>query len=751
MFRRTYSNIYGVLILTGALFACGPNFPNSYLVNDDRPLLSAPILSFEREIRRIDVEIDEVSVVFNPKRSWENRRRSTVEVELDDLQHCLQARGYNSEVIKQTAASYKTLRENIENFVKQQKYGKHISKQAKDESIKSEPNFIDSLDMIFELVPKEFTLYLEGVIYYRVGQKEKAVQAWQKIFDLPADQRHYKSTWAAYMIAKCHWSTDKEKARLMFRQVRQYAREGFADSQDLAATSYGDEAGIYFCENEHEKAVELYLIQTLTKDPTAVPSLKQVCYSIFNKHKDLDMTQLVNNRMVREVLLAYAITQGGEKYNAFVSEDRQKRKYTTSQQILLDAIEQANLEDVKNADRFAAIAYRDGDFERARRWLEIADIDSPMSRRICAKLLLRDGHIREAAEDLAFIARQTHSVGLQFYGRSSRLDSPHKLHSELGTLYVSQKMYIQAVDALMKGGNWIDAAYIAERVLTLEELQNYVDVCWPASMLELISDEDGFGPEGEKAMKIRYLLARRLSRQGQFEQARPYYPITQKEILNNFDPFTNALERANDSSRSQSERADAFWTAAWLMRHKGMEFMGTELSPDWTMFAGNYKLANRFEYRKKYLTTQGNSDVNFENIDTGIFEAASKSNTDNHQLNRPSPDEIERAGREVAIPNKRFHYRYFASDLAWEAAALMENEDPELARRLCLAGTWHRDRDNEHADVFYKSMVLRCGSTPLGQEADRIRWFPKIPDTLKEESPFKIPEITGEGNENTGT
>ena len=331
MFNSIYNKavLFG-LILSGVMFACGPSFPNSYLVNSDGPLLLAPRLSFYDEIKRIDIEIDEASVVFNPQRSKVGRRRPmAAEVELDDLRQALEAAGHDGEVIKETVADYQTLRGNIENFVKHQEYGTHKGRRAKGESDKSDPNFIASIELISELVPKEFALYLEGVIYYRSIQIEKAVQAWQKVLDLPADQRHYKSTWAAYMIAKCNWMTDKEKARFMFRQVRQYACEGFSDNLDLAATSYGDEAGTYYCEDKHEKAAELYLIQTLTGDPTAVPSLKQVCYSIFHKHKDLDMTQLVNNRMVREIMLAYAITQGSEKYNAFVSEGEQKRKYST--------------------------------------------------------------------------------------------------------------------------------------------------------------------------------------------------------------------------------------------------------------------------------------------------------------------------------------------------------------------------------------------------------------------------------------
>ena len=47
---------------------------------------------------------------------------------------------------------------------------------------------------------------------------------------------------------------------------------------------------------------------------------------------------------------------------------------------------------------------------------------------------------------------------------------------------------------------------------------------------------------------------------------------------------------------------------------------------------------------------------------------------------------------------------------------------------LWQAGTWLKSRDPKAADRFYKALVRRCGTTRLGQEADRLRWFPKTAD-----------------------
>jgi nucleoid-associated protein YgaU len=91
-----------------------------------------------------------------------------------------------------------------------------------------------------------------------------------------------------------------------------------------------------------------------------------------------------------------------------------------------------------------------------------------------------------------------------------------------------------------------------------------------------------------------------------------------------------------------------------------------------------------------------------------------------------SAEEIQRAARHGTDPNQRFHYRYQATLLAWEAAKLMPNNSDETARMLCTAGSWLKQRDPETADFFYKMLVRRCRKTAIGDQADRMRWFPVL-------------------------
>jgi len=57
---------------------------------------------------------------------------------------------------------------------------------------------------------------------------------------------------------------------------------------------------------------------------------------------------------------------------------------------------------------------------------------------------------------------------------------------------------------------------------------------------------------------------------------------------------------------------------------------------------------------------------------------------------------------------------------------LMPDNSEETARVLCIAGSWMKGKDPNEADRFYKELVIRCPKTKLGQEAEKLRWFPKV-------------------------
>ena len=79
----------------------------------------------------------------------------------------------------------------------------------------------------------------------------------------------------------------------------------------------------------------------------------------------------------------------------------------------------------------------------------------------------------------------------------------------------------------------------------------------------------------------------------------------------------------------------------------------------------------------------------------------------------------------------------------------MPDNSDDTARVLCTAGTWLKDRDPQAADKFYKALVRRCRKTALGDQADKMRWFPVL-DENGNPKPYKprletieiTPEVT---------
>ncbi len=61
----------------------------------------------------------------------------------------------------------------------------------------------DSLDLSqLDNVPVEFVDYLQGSMAWYSQQTNDARVAWEALLNLPAAGRHYRSTWAAYMLGR---------------------------------------------------------------------------------------------------------------------------------------------------------------------------------------------------------------------------------------------------------------------------------------------------------------------------------------------------------------------------------------------------------------------------------------------------------------------------------------------------------------------------------------------------------------------
>lgn len=712
--HATRTVIFCALAVGAPVLGCGPFLPNSILQDGDEALLRAYFSSFHLELGRIRLPAPEFKAVV----SEHGYASATFDAELAGLREALAHAGAASPTAEQIFQQFQAARETLRVHAQAvQDWNQRKAFYGVEDSAPARPTM--TAVAAPEGLPDEFQDYLEGSVAFYSDNLNAARAAWERLLARPPGERPHRSTWAAYMLGRISLDFDPDRAIACFQQTRALAKGGFKDSLGLAAASYGWEAKVELARGRVGTAIRLYLIQNQTGDPTALNSLRMVLRKLMEPPRE-GLMSLAQDTLTQQVVTAYIISMRSFSYL-----DSTEDTNGVIEQ-WLEAVEQAGAENVTSADRLALAAYQRDLFEVAERWLARANPDLALVKWLKAKLLLRAGNVAEAAKLLAQVVRLFPKEGEPIppiRGEGWDADSPlRSAMGELGVLRLARRQYYEALDVLLSSGHWLDAAYIAENVLTPDELAAYVERQWPEPEPELPLPRNAFEPgfewgfrfdsEGEllpeqTLPRIRYLTARRLARLQRWDEAMVFFPAHWGQRL---AAYVDALQRGRNLGNSSEVRAQSLWEAAQIARHEGMELFGTEVEPDWTLFDGQYDLFAISAVRR----------VRPE-------EASEERWRPEIKLAASTADEQRRAADHQSEPNLRFHYRYLAADLAWEAAALMPNDSEQTALVLWTAGTWLKVRDPQAADRFYKALVRRCGQTPLGQEADRLRWFPKSP------------------------
>lgn len=309
--------------------------------------------------------------------------------------------------------------------------------------------------------------------------------------------------------------------------------------------------------------------------------------------------------------------------------------------------------------------YQQGDYASAKAFLEHAG-DGGLAWWLRAKLALRDGDKSAAAAAYAKAAqafpqheswgeRRTPDFDYETLQPKCRVDG------ESAILALQRGDYLQAFDQLYRSQSlyWFDAATVAERVLTLEELKQYVDTRVPAPPPLSQHDRDNYVPL-PVAAKLRNLLGRRLLREGHYEQAPAYFD---NEGLSHKARLYGQQRLAAESAWWPTRRAGALFNAAWTARAWGMDILGYEMAPDYATFAGNYSLQS-------------------SELKVGPLMAE---------------DEVKRQQASAARPDQRYHYRFVATALAHRAADNLPHTSQAFAAVLCEAAGWNSSLDDQRA------------------------------------------------------
>lgn len=529
-------------------------------------------------------------------------------------------------------------------------------------------------------LPAEFAGYIQGAVAYHDGDWDTAIAHFAEVLELPAEDRPYRSTWAAFMLGKCWTRKDPAQAGPYFERTRAFADEGFRDSLALAEDSAGWQAYAAMSAGAYVDAVHRYA----EFKRGGVMSLRVVCRKALAE-EPVDPA-LVEDGLTRRIMTAWLVAYPRQKAMA------------DNWLAALDAVAPQAV--VAEADRIAWLSYNRGAMEAARRWLDHAEPDAPCAQWIRAKLLLREGNLEEGSALLGRLAETFPK------GDAWRVESPGPrdgmsypafargvLREDLGFVLLRKGDYERSLYSFLSAGDWTDAVCLAERVLTPEEVEAFLEA---HSEDPALTDHDEQYPYGMRDVRaidlLRRLLARRWARIGDWERALPYYSGTGSPKASGRKPdriperareVIAHLDASRDTSQPARSRAEHLFELGHIIREDGPELISPWLDP------GRPPDIERFD-----------------------------------PADCP-PDLPERLEESLEPYPRRDYFLYVAADLMWECAALLPDNDVLAAHALYLGGTYLKNKDAEAADRFYKALVRRNPNLLIARQADDLRWFPK--------------------------
>lgn len=526
-----------------------------------------------------------------------------------------------------------------------------------------------------EMVYNEWLLLIEG------KEEEFSIpKSWQKLLELPPEQRHYRTTWVYFMVGNSYYNeNNEEKAKEYYKKCIQAFEEGYADTAGLANISY-ERA---YVQGDLAKEIKWWALHIDTNSD----DLFNFYLRFFKKQlTEEQCLLLLEDPACREILLIFASD------NECFTKNMSKYKY-------------------RNIDILAFNAYSCGKLETAQEYISLLEKPTMLSYWIEAKIARHNGDIDLAIDKLRNWLKLAEGINpdeqliYRYEEEFPKQEWLRDIYGLLGNALVFKGDFIEAAKLFAKSNqSETDLSIVIDKYLTLEDLINL------APLHTLFS---------ESAFKEAF-------RQKKYDIAIKYGSEEQKKYLKEYLGY---IEKSEDIKLTNDQRALALYNAAVIMRHKGLELCGSNIAPDNARWYG--------EFSEGYLEYVHN--VIPENYKPGdCFPIYSSCNCFyekssgfwkfcNLHKEHFGAERLPGLGAEIdftKVPiHLRFHYRYRAAKLLLKAGDLAE--DKNLNALINMFGGLCMKRSPMEADVFYKRLVIKSKGTEWSEEADRIRWFPK--------------------------
>lgn len=735
-----------------SVFACGPFFPENAL---DKPqgILQPPMFHYLGEFYKLEHPWLGEALAGRKAGS----PAITLDLEMAEMEKIMAER-LPAEAERQTwLEDYRDLRRAMIGFGDVSAYALHHEDR---QAAKPLVGVQAEAARILKPLPQDIRLYLEGAMHHLQGKlaseenqeadRLKAREKWKQVLALPVTERNWRSTWAAWMLFRTCSPEEKAERGRWLAETRQASDEGLADCLHLGieATYILGRPASDLPERKDVSAAQwkrAAYLRTLLGHSRAEEQLNR-----FDRWQGVPWSEELASQTLADPLLRQGqMLHLIEQVQGALGWDfghHQKGDQLTDPELKnwLTSFEKSGLRDQKEALLLAWLHYNAARFDEARRWLKIAPQEDIVSLSLKGKLAALEGKKAETVKALKAVAAQMPDLqdearadtetGADFTvlplpSEKFELIRRHHFLADYGRAQLAVNDFTGALQTFSKTDFWDDTAYIAEKLISVDELLTLQragkireriaphvvvgsEPKLPAKWLSQLNEKYGnwFPATGEPIVK--YLVARRLAREQYFKNAQQMLP---PDLAAGLRLYVEALRRGHDRKLPKVQRAELLWQAAQIHRLLGLEFFGYETGPDYYAVGGSYVMRDltKFRNQKVWMDDWIHDDRILESEkQVPVFPATA--------------DETWRARHYGPKVDKRFHYRYTAADLAWEAASLMPDDDPKTAEVLCITGNWLMMRDPKAADRFYKALVRRNPNVPLAQQADKKRWFPSV-------------------------
>ena len=556
----------------------------------------------------------------------------------------------------------------------------------------------DDLRIHIQLTPETFILTEQ--LQFKLSQAQQRLTA---LLALDQSKNQQRAVWATYLLARIAALQDnRDSADHYFLKTRELVKNAaYPDPLGLSVASFGEQAKLHIRPGEIKQAIALYLQQYAYGSQHAENSLKFLAEKIIADDALLD--EVLLDSQGQDLIFAYFFSRD----QGYLFDGDQNNGYSLENKLwqhIVAIINKQGIESLHGTDMLAGLAYERHDYDLAGRL--VAKSESSLGYWLKAKLALRTGDQQAALAAYAQTvqafpkAEQLPAHTIQGYCDDDTcnhgFEPVYLVYAEQGVLRLSRGEFLQAMTFFYQaaGRYWRDAAYLAEQVLTVDELKTFVDTQVPApSEAELqatqaadFTTDKGYTKGFSTAIALRDLLARRLVRAGREPEAFAYFDWAKsKQAAEQY--YTNKLTAQGGWWQNDIDKAQAWYQAARIARFQGMEIMGYELEPDCSVWGGSFPDCMVDEVNES------------ENIASGLI----------------SKEEQQRVAKSNSKDHVRFHYRLLAAEQANNAADLLPHSSQAFAAVLCHASQWLLAREPALAAPYYQRYLKQGSYVSWGQ------------------------------------